>query len=163
MSTSDNLKDAFAGESQANRRYLAFAAQADQEGHPSVARLFRAAAEAETVHALEHLKVMGDVTDTATNLRAAIAGENHEFQVMYPGFIEEAEAEGAKAALWSFRNANAVEEIHSGLFAKALDRLPAEDEVHYYVCPVCGNTIENAVPDRCPICNTPGDRFSKVD
>ncbi|RJQ54234.1 MAG: rubrerythrin family protein [Actinobacteria bacterium] len=163
MSTQDNLKEAFAGESQANRRYTAFAEKAEEEGHPHIARLFRAAAKAETVHALEHLRVLGEVGDTRQNLKEAIAGETHEFQSMYPGFIREAEAEGSKAALYSFRNANAVEEIHAGLFSKALAGINSPVEVAYYVCPVCGNTVENAAPQRCPICNTPGEKFSRIE
>ena len=125
MSTSDNLQAAFAGESQANRKYLAFAAKADAEGHPQIAKLFRAAAAAETVHAHAHLRVMGGVKDTKQNLQAAIAGEAHEFKEMYPGFIKEAEAEGNKAAVISFRNANAVEKTHHDLYSKALEALEA--------------------------------------
>lgn len=162
MSTTDNLAAAFAGESQANRKYLAFARQADKEGRSQIARLFRAAAEAETVHALEHLRVKGDIADTATNLRAAVGGENHEFQTMYPAMIAEAEAENQKAAERTFRNANAVEEIHAGLFAKALERLDHPEPAEYWICPVCGNTVESQPPDRCPICNTPGEKFYTV-
>ena len=123
MSTQDNLQAAFAGESQANRKYLAFAAKAEAEGHPQIAKLFRAAAAAETVHAHAHLRVMGGVKDTKQNLQAAIEGEGYEFKEMYPGFIKEAEAEGNKAAVISFRNANAVEKTHYGLYSKALETL----------------------------------------
>ncbi len=163
MSTEENLQEAFAGESQANRKYLAFAKQADKEGYPEVAKLFRAAAEAETVHALEHLRVMGGIGSTAENLKAAIEGENHEFQRMYPAFIEEAKVEGNSAAARSFGNANEVEEIHSGLYQKALDELGGNPDVTYLVCPVCGNTVENKAPDVCPICHTPGGKFLSME
>lgn len=166
MSSMDNLKEAFAGESQANRTYLAFAKKAEQDGFPQVAKLFRAAAEAETVHALAHLRAMDGVKDTTENLKAAIEGEGHEFKSMYPGFIEEAQQEGNKRAEISFKNAMAVEEIHHGLYSEALKSveggsdLPAES---IYVCDICGNTIVGGeLPDRCPICNAPCERFFEV-
>lgn len=162
--TEVNLKEAFAGESQANRRYLAFAKQADAEGFAQVAKLFRAAAEAETVHALAHLRVMGGIRPTAENLREAIGGETHEFKTMYPRMIAEAEEEGFKKAERSFDYANQVEEIHAGLFQRALDSLGEELEpFDYYVCPVCGNTFESEAPEVCPICRTPGERFMRVE
>ncbi|MEJ5187413.1 MAG: rubrerythrin family protein [Candidatus Geothermincolales bacterium] len=163
MSTMDNLKEAFAGESQANRKYLAFAAKADQEGYPQVAKLFRAAAEAETVHAMAHLRAMKAIGTTEENLRAAIEGETAEFQKMYPRMMEEAKAEGNNEAYISFANANAVEEIHAGLYKKALENLGNNEEVDYYVCQVCGNTVENEAPERCPICGAPREKFKKVD
>ena len=165
MATGDNLKAAFAGESQANRMYLAFAAKADKEGFPQVARLFRAAAAAETVHAHAHLRVMGGIQSTADNLKTAIEGEGHEFNEMYPGFIQEAEAEGNKAALVSFKNANAVEEIHHGLFGDALKALEGGADLpatEIHVCDVCGNTVLGDAPDRCPICNVPREKFTLV-
>jgi len=162
--TEVNLKEAFAGESQANRRYLAFAKQADAEGFAQVAKLFRVAAEAETVHALAHLRVMGGVRSTAENLREAIGGETHEFKTMYPKMIAEAEEEGFKKAQRGFDHANQVEEIHAGLFQRALDSLGEELEpFDYYVCPVCGNTFESEAPEVCPICRTPGERFMRVE
>jgi rubrerythrin len=162
--TEVNLKEAFAGESQANRRYLAFAKQADAEGFAQVAKLFRAAAEAETVHALAHLRVMGGIRSTAENLPEAIGGETHEFKTMYPRMIADAEEEGFKKAERSFAYANQVEEIHAGLFETALGSLREELEpFHYYVCPVCGNTVEGQSPEVCPICRTPGDRFLRVE
>jgi len=163
MSTEDNLKEAFAGESQANRKYLAFAKKADDEGYAQVARLFRAAADAETVHAHAHLKVLSGVGDTATNLEEAIGGETHEFTDMYPGFIEEADKEGNSAASMSFKNANAVEEIHAGLYQKALDNLGNNEETVYYVCQVCGNTVEGEAPEKCPICGAPKKMFKKIE
>ena len=161
--TEQNLKEAFAGESQANRKYLAFAKQADQEGYPQAAKLFRAAAEAETVHAHAHLRVLGGIKKTVENLKEAISGETHEFTKMYPGMIETAKEEGNKAAEMSFSNANAVEEIHANLYQKALDSLGNSKAVDYYVCSVCGNTVENEPPETCPICGAKAKAFFKVD
>ena len=121
MATTENLQEAFAGESQANRKYLAFAQKAEADGYPQVARLFRAAAEAETIHAHAHLRVMGGIKDTSDNLQAAIEGEGFEFQEMYPGYLAQAEEEGNRPAVFSFKNALAVEEIHHGLYTEALD------------------------------------------
>ncbi len=165
MSTTENLKAAFAGESQANRKYLAFAKKADQEGFPQIARLFRAAAEAETVHAHAHLRVLDGVKSTTENLEAAITGEGYESDVMYPQFIAEAEQEGNKRALGSFKDALAVEKVHFGLYTRALDTLKQGrdmDPAPLYVCNVCGNTIEGEVPDRCPVCNAVRERFFEV-
>lgn len=167
MSTADDLKEAFAGESQANRKYLAFAKKADEEGYAQVARLFRAAADAETVHARAHLRAMKGVDSTGANLNEAISGETHEFTKMYPSMIEEAEKEGEKEgekeAAMSFKNANAVEEIHAGLYQKALDNLGKNEEVDYYVCQVCGNTVEGEAPEKCPICGAPRKMFKKIE
>ena len=162
--TEQNLWDAFAGESQANRKYLAFAKQAEKEGHPQAAKLFRAAAEAETVHAHAHLRTLGAVKGTAENLQSAIDGETHEFKKMYPGMIETAKQEGNKAAERSFTYANAVEEVHAGLYQKALETLDHSEEVDcYYVCSVCGFTIENAPPEKCPVCGAKPAAFMKVE
>jgi rubrerythrin len=161
----DNLADAFAGESQANRKYLAFAKKADQDGLAQVAKLFRAAAEAETVHAHAHLRVMGGIKSTTENLEAAIAGEGHEFKEMYPGFLAEAQAEGNKPAEFSFKNALAVEEVHHGLYSKALEAVKSGgdlSETAIHVCPVCGNTVEGGAPDKCSVCGVPGDRFTEI-
>lgn len=163
MSTMDNLKEAFAGESQANRKYLAFAKKADEEGYTQVAKLFRAAAEAETVHAHNHLKVMDGIGSTSENLKAAISGEEEEFEAMYPDFIKEAESDGNKSAVWTFDVANKVEEIHAELYTKALEALGDNEEVDYYVCGHCGNTVENEAPDVCPICGAPKSEFMKMD
>ena len=165
MSTTDNLKEAFAGESQANRKYLAFAKKAEEDGFAQVAKLFRAAAEAETVHALAHLRVLDGVKDTPENLEAAIAGEGFEFEHMYPKFLAEAQQEGNKRAEASIKNALAVEEIHYGLYKDALASVKAGKDLPgaaIYVCPVCGNTVIGNVPDRCPVCNVPKDRFFEV-
>jgi rubrerythrin len=163
MSTTEkNLGDAFAGESQANRKYLAFAKQADQEGHKQVAKLFRAAAEAETVHAHAHLRTLGGIGKTVENLKTAIAGETHEFKKMYPEFIAEAQKEGNKAAERSFSFANEVEKIHAGLYQKALDNLGKNADVDYYVCSVCGMTVEKEAPEKCPVCGAAKKAFFKV-
>jgi Rubrerythrin len=158
----DNLEDAFSGESQANRKYLAFAKKAEDEGFGQVAKLFRAAAEAETVHAHKHLGVMGGIRSTKENIQEAIGGETHEFTKMYPEMIEEAKKEGDNNALQSFEFANKVESIHADLYQKALDNLGKNEDVDYYVCPVCGNTVENNAPDQCPICGVAGSQFMKI-
>jgi len=165
MATTENLQEAFAGESQANRLYLAFAKKADLEGNPQVAKLFRAAAAAETIHAHAHLRVLGGVKETTENLKTAIEGEGHEFTTMYPGFLEEAIKEGNKQAEISFKNALAVEEIHHGLYSKALVAVESGSDLEatpIYVCPVCGNTVEGAAPEKCPICNVPGEKFAEI-
>jgi len=163
MTTQDNLKEAFAGESQANRKYLAFAKKADEEGFFQVARLFRAAAEAETVHAHNHLTVMKGINSTEENLKTAIAGEVEEFKEMYPAFIEEAKKEDNKKAQWTFDVANQVEEIHADLYSKALEALGSNIEVPYYVCNFCGNTVEKEAPDICSVCGAPKKEFKKID
>lgn len=165
MATMDNLQAAFAGESQANRKYLAFAQKADEDGLPQVAKLFRAAAEAETVHAHAHFRVMGGVQDTAANLQDAIDGEGYEFKEMYPEFLNEAEKAGEKQATVSFKYALAVEEIHHGLYSKALQAVKSGsdlDSVALHVCPVCGNTVEGGVPEKCAVCGIPGSRFVEI-
>ncbi|GAB6886964.1 rubrerythrin family protein [Desulfothermus okinawensis JCM 13304] len=161
--TLKNLMDAFAGESQANRRYLAFANKAEKEGYPQIAKLFRAAAEAETVHAHSHLRVMGGINSTKENLEEAIKGETHEFKAMYPKMIEEAKQEGNSQAIRTFEYANAVEKVHAELFEKALKNMDSQEDVDYYVCPVCGYTCENEPPERCPVCNTLKKVFKKVE
>ncbi|EFK11851.1 rubredoxin [delta proteobacterium NaphS2] len=162
--TEDNLWEAFAGESQANRKYLAFAKKADNEGYPQAAKLFRAAAEAETVHAHAHLRTLNGVKSTAENLQSAIDGETHEFKEMYPAMIAEAQEEGHKAAERSFSFANDVEKIHAGLYKKALDSLENPKDVDcYYVCSVCGYTCENEAPDKCPVCGALAKAFNRVD
>lgn len=160
----DNLKEAFAGESQANRKYLAFAAKADQEGFPQAARLFRAAAEAETVHAHAHLRALKGIKSTKDNLQEAIAGETHEFKSMYPPMIEAAKAEGNKEAERTFAFANTVEKTHAGLYQKMLDNLDSLKESYsYYVCPVCGHTVEKEAPETCPVCGAKGKMFKIID
>jgi rubrerythrin len=166
MPTRENLQTAFAGESQANRTYLAFAAKAEAEGRPQIARLFRAAAAAETVHAHSHLRVMGGIKGTAENLQVAAEGEAYEFQEMYPEFLKAAEAEKNQAAVIVFRHAMAVEMIHHDLYAEALETSKAGRDLpdsEIYVCEVCGNTVKGEAPDKCPICGARKERFSKVE
>ncbi len=162
--TEKNLMDAFTGESEANRKYLAFAKQADKEGYTQAAKLFRSAAEAETVHAHAHLRVAGGIKSTAENLKEAISGEMHEYKSMYPDMIRDAREEGNKAAERSFTYANTVEEIHANLYQKALDSLDNPPDVKYYhVCSVCGYTHENDAPDTCPVCGANKKAFFRVD
>ena len=161
--TKENLQEAFAGESQANRTYLAFAKKADKEGYAQIAKLFRAAAEAETIHAHAHLAAMGGIGTTQENLTDAITGETHEFKHMYPAMIEESKQEGDKAAERSFSYANEVEKVHAELYQKALENLGSLKEVDYYVCSVCGYTCEDEPPDTCPVCNSKAKVFFKVD
>lgn len=162
--TMENLAAGFAGESQARNRYLAFAKKADEEGFHQVARLFRAVAQAEFVHAQNHFKAMSGIKSTAENLQTAINGEHYEVVTMYPPFIEEAKAAGEKKAETSFEWAWKVEQTHEALYTEALKCLsqPQEDDFEYYVCPVCGHTVPRNAPDRCPVCGTPGSRFEKV-
>ncbi len=165
MATVDDLQSAFAGESQANRRYLAFAKKAEAEGYPEVAKLFRAAAEAETVHAHAHLRAMGGIRSTAENLEEAVKGESFEFKQMYPEYIEQAREEQAKAALASFQNAMAVEQIHHSLYIEALNAVQAGKDLparKLFVCGVCGNTVLDEPPERCPVCGAPKGKFSEV-
>jgi rubrerythrin len=161
--TEQNLLEAFAGESQANRRYLAFAKKAETEGYTQIAKLFRAVAEAETVHALAHLRVLGKVKSTAENLKQAIGGETHEFTNMYPAMIDAAKEEANKAAELTFSYANQVEKVHADLYQKALDNMVALEETDYYVCAVCGYTSEKEPPGRCPVCGAKSQAFFKVD
>ena len=161
--TADNLQEAFAGESQANRKYLAFAKQAERDGHPQVAKLFRAVAAAETVHAHAHLRAMGGIGSTVENLKAAIEGETHEFTDMYPPMIEQAEAEGNKAAARSFTYANAVEKTHAELYRQALENLEDPVETDYHVCAVCGHTVAGGPPDKCEVCGANARAFEKID
>jgi rubrerythrin len=166
MATDENLKEAFAGESQANRRYLAFAKKAEGEGYPGIARLFRAAAEAETVHAHAHLRVMGEVNSTKENLQGAMEGESYEFGKMYPKFVEDAQAEQNKPALASFQNAMAVEQVHYSLFNEAAEALAAGKDLPdrpTSVCSVCGNTIIGDLPDICPVCGAGKDKFRPIE
>jgi rubrerythrin len=158
------LKEAFAGESQANRKYTAFAAKADKEGFAQAAKLFRAAAAAEEVHANNHLRVLKGIKSTKENLQAAISGEDEEWEEMYPKMIETANKEGKKDAAISFKYANDVEKIHSLLYNKLLDDLNTTQETFpYYVCPYCGNTVERDAPKVCSVCGAEGKLFKKID
>ena len=165
MSTTENdLKEAFAGESQANRKYLAFARKAEQDGFANVARLFRTAAEAETIHALGHLNAMNGVGATADNLRAAVAGETYEYTEMYPPMLRQAEAENHKAQRM-FGYAVKAEAVHARLYQMALEAvMQGKDltETNFYLCPVCGHIELGQPPAVCPICGAKGERFQKV-
>ena len=166
MSSENNLKEAFAGESQANRKYLAFAKKAEQEGFKQAAKLFRAAAEAENVHALNHLLVLGTVKSTKENLQEAINGETYEFTEMYPKMISEAENENNTPAKISFSKANAVEKIHSMLYKKALEQVKKGNDLKeedIYVCQICGHTAEGEAPNKCPVCGANKDKFKKIE
>ncbi len=158
--TLKNLMAAFTGESEANRKYTAYANKAEKDGKMNAAKLFRAAADAETIHALKHFEVAGKIGSTADNLKDGVKGETYEYKEMYPDFVKEAEAEGNKAALMSFTFAMKAEEVHAGLYQEALENLDQTEEVFYYLCPVCGN-IEKFVPEKCSICGVPGAKFIK--
>lgn len=159
----DDLKNAFAGESQANRKYLAFAKKADEEGHIQAAKLFRAAAEAETVHAHNHLRAMDGVGSTLDNLKEAVGGETYEFESMYPPMVKDAEAEDNKKALRSFNFALEVEKVHAALYKEAIEKINIKEEVYdYFVCPVCGFTAPKYAPDKCPVCGASGTKFMKI-
>ena len=163
--TEKNLQGAFAGESQANRKYLFFADKADKEGQPQIARLFRAAADAETVHAKNHLNALDAIGDTKANVMAASVGEHYEFTRMYPPYIETASQEKNAKALRSFEYANEVEQVHHKYFEAALKALNAGTKLKeepYYVCQVCGNTVTGTPPDVCPICGST-HTFKKVE
>ncbi len=158
--TAENLMAAFAGESQANRKYLAYAKKAEAEGKDNIAKLFRATADAETIHAFKEFELAGMVNSTEENLRDAVDGETYEYKEMYPEFMEVAQSEGNKAAVTTFSYALQAEEVHAKLFQEALDSPEESGEQFYYLCPVCGN-IEKAVPERCIICGVPGSKFIK--
>jgi len=165
MSTTDNLKDAFAGESQANRKYLAFGEQAAKDGYVQVAKLFRAVAAAETIHAHAHLRALDGVKGTLENLAAAMAGEDYEVKEMYPPMLATAKAEGHKRAERSMTYALEVEKVHYDLFQQAFDAVKAGQDLPataILVCPVCGHTVVGDAPDTCPICRAMGDRFAEA-
>lgn len=166
MATNENLAAAFAGESQANRKYLAFAKKAEDDGFPQVAKLFRAAAAAETIHAHSHLRVMGGVGSTEENVIAARDGEGYEFKEMYPEFLEEAEKEGNQGAVGSFKRAMAAEEVHYDLYEQALAAVKSGkdvDQTKVYVCSVCGHIEYGEAPDTCPLCGAKKEKFSEVE
>jgi rubrerythrin len=164
--TEENLMAAFAGESQANRKYLAFAKKAEKDGFAQVGRLFRAVAHAETVHAHSHLRVSGGINTTLENIKAAIEGEHYEHTKMYPEFLEDAKEENKKAAERTFDFANQVEQIHHELYSRALKSVEEGKDLPekaMFVCEVCGMTVEDEVPDKCPICGASHERFTKME
>jgi len=162
--TENNLKTAFAGESQANRKYLAFAKKAEEEGYRNVARLFRTAAEAETIHALGHLEALGGIGSTLDNVRAAMGGETYEYTEMYPPMLEQAK-EDKHAAGRMFSYALEAEAVHAKLYQMALEALKKGQDltqVDFYLCPVCGNIEIGKAPEACPVCGAKGERFIKM-
>ncbi len=162
--TTENLKTAFAGESQANRKYLAFARRAERDGYPQIAKLFRAAAEAETIHALAHLQNMGSVASTVQNLQEAIAGETYEYSEMYPPMVEQAKSENHKGKTM-LEYASKVERVHADLYKQALAALQEGkdlDAMDVYLCPVCGHLEFGKPPEKCPICGLPAARYQKM-
>ncbi len=161
--TENNLKEAFAGESQANQKYLAFAARAEKQGHTQAARLFKAAAAAESIHAKNHLKALKGINSTPENLQEAIDGETHEFKSMYPEMIAAAEEEGDKKGLKTLNWANEVEKGHAELYQAMLDNLESGEEYPYYICPACGHTAAKEPPEKCPVCGTLAKFYNKVD
>jgi len=166
MSTEKNLEAAFSGESEANRKYLAFAKQADKENHPKIAKLFRAAAAGETVHAHAHLRALGNINSTAENLKSAMEGESYEFKNMYPDYIAEAQKDENRAAEIAFKNAMAVEQVHYSMYSEALKRLGNGEEIQIgkvFVCSVCGNLVLDEAPEKCPVCGAPASKFDEVE
>ncbi len=166
MGTKENLEAAFSGESQANRKYLAFADRAESEGFEQIAYLFRGIAEAETIHAHNHLRAMGKVGDTEENLKSAIAGEDYEYKDMYPEFLVESEAEGETQASTGFRFALEAEQVHSTLYSEALRMAEAGEDMpvqDLYLCEVCGHTVLGSIPERCPICGSKQEKYFKVE
>ncbi|HXX55492.1 MAG TPA: rubrerythrin family protein [Methanoregula sp.] len=165
MTTIENASAAFAGESQANRKYTAFSEKAQEEGFRNIATLYKAASEAEAIHAKRLLKALGAIQPTAKNLEASIAGETHEFTSMYPEFIRVAEAEKRTDALLTFTHAMKAEQVHANLYKKALEAIKAGNDLgrdKVFLCPVCGNIELGKVPDKCPICSALGKQFREI-
>lgn len=165
MATEDDALEAFAGESQANRKYLAFSEKAVEEGFANVGKLFLAASQAEAIHARRLLQVLGAVKSTAENLEGSIEGETHEYTEMYPGFVRDAEAAGRMDAMIAFKHAMKAEEIHAGLYKQAAEAVKGGKDLEMktvYLCPICGNIVINTVPEKCPICNAKGALFKAV-
>jgi rubrerythrin len=165
MATMDNVTAAFAGESQANRKYLAFSEKAAEEGFRNIATLFKAASEAEAIHAKKLLRVMGAVATTKENLAAAISDETHEYTEMYPGFIKTAEADKKSDAVLAFTHAMKAEQVHAKLYEKALALINAGNDMSrekVFLCPVCGNIELGKAPDKCPICAVFGKQFREI-
>ena len=163
--TKENLKTAFAGESQANRRYLAFSKKAEKEGFPNIAKMFKAIAEAETVHALSHLRALGEIKTTLENLEEAKSGEFYEITKMYPDMVETAKKEGHKQGERTTFFALSVEKIHEKMYGKAIEAVKDGKDIKgtiFHVCPVCGCTFEGDLPDRCPVCNAKKETFMKI-
>lgn len=164
--TKKNMEEAFAGESQANRRYLAFSQKAAEDGYSNIARLFRAVAESETIHAMNHLKAMGGIQSTRDNVEEALKGEKDEFTSMYPMFMDQAKRDANNDALKSFFWANEAEKTHGAFYEKALNALEDGKDLELkelYICSVCGYTVEGAPPDKCPTCGEGKDKFRMME
>lgn len=162
--TEDSLKAAFAGESQAHMRYLIFAEVAEKEGRPNLARLFRAIADAEKVHATNHLNALSLVKESSSNLQVGIDGENYEIEEMYPAYNAIAELQNESGAKRSIHYALEAEKIHSALYQKAKQSVDSGKDIEIgdiYICQVCGHTVDGSAPDRCPICGATKDKFKK--
>lgn len=162
--TNENLKEAFAGESQANQKYRAFAKKAEAEGFLNIAKLFRTTAEAERIHAEGHLKALDMIASTADNLQSAIDGETYEFKEMYPPMVELAVADGHKAKTM-FKFAVDAEAVHANIYTKALEAVKKGvdlDVTDFYLCPVCGYIELGAIPAKCPVCGAKGTIFQQV-
>lgn len=161
-----NLKDAFAGESQANRRYTAYSQKAAEEGYSNVSRLFRAIAESETIHAINHLKALGGVNSTLQNVEEALTGEKEEYTSMYPMFMDQAKRDANNEALSTFFWANEAEKVHGDFYERALNSLKNGEDVavgELYICSKCGFTVENTVPDKCPVCGAAKEMFKLIE
>lgn len=164
--TEENLQKAFAGESQARNRYTFFSEKAEEEDKPGIAKLFRAAALAEKVHAKNHFMASDNVKSTKENIGTAINGENYEHEEMYPKFIETAREEGKDQAVKSFNYAMKVEKKHEGFYKEAMKAMQEGEDLEekdWYVCGVCGNTVKGEAPERCPICGAPRKKFMEVE
>ncbi|MBN2483495.1 MAG: rubrerythrin family protein [Candidatus Omnitrophica bacterium] len=162
--TRQNIQTAFAGESQAHMKYLIFAEKAEQEGRPNIARLFRAIAYAEKVHAKNHLKVLDGIHDTCANLDVAIGGETFEVNEMYPAYLKEAQAQGEKGAEQSTHYALEAEKIHAEMYSQAKKAALTGKDIQLkevYICPVCGYTHEGEPEDFCPVCGAKKSIFKK--
>ncbi|RXE56903.1 rubrerythrin [Methanoculleus taiwanensis] len=165
MSTEENAENAYAGESQANRKYSAFAEKADAEGYPNIAKLYRAASEAEAIHAKRLLFILNQVGKTEENLKKSIEGENYEFTTMYPEFVAEAKEERKNEAALVFTHAMRAEEVHANLYLQALESVRSGGDLEVdavYLCPVCGNIEFGSAPEKCPICGVPQRMFREI-
>jgi len=165
MATIENAKEAFAGESQANRKYQAFSEKAAEEGFKNIATLYKAASEAEAIHAKKLLKVLTAIDTTAKNLEASIEGETYEYTTMYPEFVKAAEAEKRTDAVLAFTYAMKAEEVHAGLYKKALAAIKAGSDLSrekVFLCPICGNIELGKAPDKCPICGVFARQFREI-
>jgi rubrerythrin len=165
MTTETNLKESFTGESQANRKYAVFAEQAESDGFKNVAKLYRAASEAEAIHARRMIRVLGGVGNTIENLKRSVEGETHEFKSMYPAFIKEAEGEKKSEAVIAFTYAMKAEEVHADLYRKAMDAVQGKRDLNVArisICPVCGNIFFGEPPEKCPICSIFKKKFQEI-